>query len=158
MPLIEYPFSDLLSLSTLTLATASSEGEPHAAPIYFVALQSPISKVPPFQLYFFSVPDSRHSRDISASGLAAGAIYADTQDWREIHGLQLRGKVDSISNEHEWENAWQAYQKKFPFVKTLKDVVNQNRLYRFLPAWVRLVDNRQGFGHKQEWTFLDERS
>lgn len=26
-----------------------------------------------------------------------------------------------------------------------------NQLYGFTPKWIRLVDNNQGFGYKQEW-------
>jgi uncharacterized protein YhbP (UPF0306 family) len=25
-------------------------------------------------------------------------------------------------------------------------------LWRIEPAWMRLIDNRRGFGHKEEWT------
>lgn len=156
MSLTEYPFSDLLSLSTLTLATSSKEGKPHAAPVYFVAVHSPKGEMPPFRLYFFSEPESQHSQDISVTGWAAGAIYADTRDWREIRGLQLHGRVDSISRGLEWEAAWREYQQKFPFVITLKGIVAQNIFFGFLPTWVRFVDNRQGFGYKQECSFLNE--
>lgn len=47
---------DLLALSTMTLATAALNGEPHAAAVYFVAEG--------LQLYFFSAVDSQHSRDL----------------------------------------------------------------------------------------------
>lgn len=161
MQLNEYPFNDILALSTLTLTTASREGFAHAAPVYFEALQPPVvvrpaGDIAPFHLYFFSEPDSRHCRDIASSGWLAGAIYLDTQDWREIRGLQVRGKVRLMSEEPEWEAVFQAYQQKFPFVRAIQEEVAQNELYGFTPTWIRLVDNRPGFGFKQEWSYPDD--
>ena len=39
-----------------------------------------------------------------------------------------------------------------PFVAALKPLIARNQLYVFTPTWLRLVDNRRGFGYKQEWT------
>jgi len=33
-------------------------------------------------------------------------------------------------------------------------IVQRNALYVFSPTWVRLVDNRRGFGFKQEWDLV----
>ena len=156
--LSEYPFYDLLTLSTLTLATASPEGKPHAVPVYFVALMSSQGEAALLRIYFFSELDSRHSRDISATSLGAAAIYPDTHDWGQIRGLQMHGRVHPVPDGVKWERAWQGYLKKFPFVGELKEVVAKNTLYVFTPTWVRMVDNRQGFGYKQEWSFLNERA
>ena len=42
---------------------------------------------------------------------------------------------------------------KFPFVDAFKVIVARNVLFAFQPGWIRLVDNRKGFGFKQEWSF-----
>ena len=146
------PFEDLLALSTLTLATCGPDGEPHAAAVYFAASLSLAPGELP-QLYFFSHPDSQHSRDILANPRAAAACYPECYDWEDIRGLQMRGHVRQLAPGPEWEAAWACYLAKFPFVSGLKDVVAQNALYVFTPQWLRLVDNRRGFGFKQEWTF-----
>jgi uncharacterized protein YhbP (UPF0306 family) len=52
----------------------------------------------------------------------------------------------------EWDHAWELYVAKFPFVMELKAIVERNTLYAFIPSWVRQVDNRRGFGFKQEWS------
>ena len=70
---------------------------------------------------------------------------------QDIRGLQMNGNVIRLEHGQEWDAAWQVYQGKFPFVAGMKDIVARNNLYIFHPAWVRLVDNRQGFGFKQEW-------
>lgn len=161
MQLTLFPFSEILALSTLTLATTSREGIPHAAPVYFVAVQTPVAALRgddtvPFLLYFLSEPDSQHCQNTVSTGLAAGAVYPDRTDWREIRGLQLRGRVRKIPEGPEWEAAFQAYRQKFPFVGALKEIVAQNVLYAFKPTWIRMVDNRRGFGFKQEWSYPDE--
>lgn len=148
----EPPFDELLALSTLTLATSGPDGELHAAPVYFAA-KMPIVSGEAAQFYFFSDPDSQHSRDVFTRPKAAAAIYPVCQDWQDIRGLQMRGQVRMVSPGTEWEAAWKCYLAKFPFVKALKVVVARNGLYVFTAHWIRLVDNRQGFGFKQEWSF-----
>jgi len=137
-------FPDLLSLSTMTLATSGPSGEPHAAPVYFAAAET-------LYLYFFSDPHSQHSLDLARDARAAAAIYPECRDWRDIRGLQLHGEVHPVPPGLEWDAAWVLYAAKFPFVSGLKAVVERNVLYAFTPRWVRLVDNRRGFGFKQEW-------
>lgn len=134
---------ELLQLSTMTLATSSLHGEPHAAAVYFVAKD--------LKLYFFSDAKSQHSRDLQENPLAAVTIYPEVWDWRAIRGIQMRGRVEVIAPGEEWQLAWESYQRKFPFVKQLKTVVARNLLYGFEPTWLRWLDNRFGLGHKQEW-------
>jgi uncharacterized protein YhbP (UPF0306 family) len=147
-------FKDLLALSTMTLATANSSGEAHAAPVYFAALQSSTLSL---ELYFFSAPDSRHTQDLATNSHAAAAIYPETTGWEDIRGLQLEGSVRLLPEGIEWDAAWQVYLAKFPFTSTMKEIIAQNAFYAFHASWVRLIDNRLGFGYKQEWT-LDGRA
>ncbi len=53
-----------------------------------------------------------------------------------------------------WEKGWELYQDKFPFASSLKEIVARNTLYGFLPSWLRMVDNRKGFGFRKEWERL----
>jgi uncharacterized protein YhbP (UPF0306 family) len=138
------PFQDLLAIHTLTLATQGADG-PHAAPVYFAADED-------LHLYFFSDPQSQHAFHLAQDPRAAVAFYPPSQDWQEIRGLQMRGKVHLLKPGAQWEQGWACYRAKFPFVDALKAIVAQNALYVFTPHWIRLVDNRQGFGFKQEWT------
>jgi uncharacterized protein YhbP (UPF0306 family) len=144
---------ELLQLSTLTLATVGLTGKPHAAPVYFVA----ISEVPPIsgkslQLYFFSDPASQHAQDLTYRSEAAAAIYPEANTWQEIRGLQMHGVVQVVLPGREWELAWAKYQAKFPFTSAFKQVVALNRLYVLRPDWIRMLDNRRGFGFKEEWS------
>ncbi len=134
------------SVSTLTLSTTSPEGEPHAAPVYFAHDED-------INLYFFSEAKSQHAQDIAENPRAAVAIYPQCEGWRDIRGLQLRGRVDLVKSGDRWDLAWNLYKAKFPFVKNLEPIVVKNQLYVFSPNWIRLVDNSQGFGYKQEYRF-----
>jgi uncharacterized protein YhbP (UPF0306 family) len=137
------PFQDLLALDAMTLATQGAEG-PHAAPVFFAADEA-------LRLYFFSDPHSQHSLHLAQDPRAAVAFYPAAQDWNEIHGLQMQGQVRLLEQGAQWDQGWACYRAKFPFVDALKAVVAQNALYVFIPRWIRLVDNRRGFGFKQEW-------
>jgi uncharacterized protein YhbP (UPF0306 family) len=145
MSLDELLATNLLSTSTMTLATTGVNGETHAAPVYFVADED-------LQLYFFSVPDSQHAQDVAHRPAAAVAFYPECFSWEDIRGVQMRGEVHQVEPGMDWDRAWKLYQSKFPFVSALKEIVAQNALYVFTPSWVRLVDNQRGFGYKQEWT------
>lgn len=145
LPFANLPFADLLGVSTLALATADAQGRAHVAPVYFAADED-------LRLYFFSDPESRHAQDLAANPQAAGAIYPQCFGWQEIRGLQLHGAVQRGPPGAEWEAAWACYSAKFPFVLELKQAVERTSLYVLRPHWIRLVDNRQGFGYKQEWT------
>jgi uncharacterized protein YhbP (UPF0306 family) len=137
-------FSDLLFLSIMTLATTGSDGEPHAADVYFAADEE-------LRFYFFSDPLSQHGVDIAWSPRAAVTIHPESQGWEDIRGLQMRGEVKRIEPGSAWDGAWEKYVAKFPFVAGLKAVVDRNQLFVFVPHWIRLVDNRRGFGFKEEW-------
>ena len=135
---------DILTTSTLTLATCGADGCPHAAPVYFAADDQ-------LRLYFFSDPLSQHSLDLERDPRAAAAIYPECQGWQDIRGLQLKGEARQVPPGADWQAVWALYAAKFPFVHELKEAVGRNALYVFIQHWARLVDNRRGFGFKQEW-------
>jgi uncharacterized protein YhbP (UPF0306 family) len=138
--------AELLALSTMTLATAGPDSQPHAAAVFFAA-------GPDLGLYFFSEAHSQHAQDLRENPQAAISIYPQCNDWREIRGLQMRGPAHPLDPGAAWDTGWELYTQKFPFVNALKMIVQKNSLYVFSPEWIRLVDNRRGFGHKKEWTF-----
>jgi len=136
------------SVSTLTLATTDPKGNPHAAPVYFAHDNE-------LNLYFFSETKSQHGQDIARNPRAAAAIYPECEGWQDIRGVQLRGEVLRVESGETREKAWGLYKNKFPFVKALKAIVARNQMYVLVPNWMRLVDNTQGFGYKQEFRFSD---
>lgn len=134
---------ELMALPVMSLATTGPSGEPHAAAVYFAAGTAN-------RLYFFSETTSLHVGDLGANPQAAVTIQPLVKGYGEIRGLQLRGRVRPVPPGPEWDAAFALYQAKFPFVNELKEEVAQNTLYVFTPAWLRLLDNRRGFGFKEE--------
>lgn len=141
-----WPPADYLALPALTLATCGADGSPHAAGVYFAADEDN-------HYYFFSEAESQHMQDLALNPRAAATIQPHVSGWQDIHGLQLRGTVAPVPEGPQWEHAWQVYQAKFPFVAALKELIARNSLYVFTPDWIRLVDNRRGFGFKEEKEF-----
>lgn len=135
---------EFLNLSTMTLGTSGIAGQPHTAPVYFVADEF-------VNLYFFSNSNSQHIQDIEFNGLSAASIYPEIEDWREIRGLQIHGRVRGVLPE-EKKNTLRLYKAKFSFVSALGTVLRENNLYVFQPAWLRITDNRVRFGYKKEIT------
>ncbi len=136
---------EYLTLSTFVLATADEHGQPYAAPLYFAAHDS-------LACFFFSSASSQHSQNLAHRPQAAAAFYPESAAWKEIRGVQMRGEAAIVAPGPAWEAAWQVYREKFPFVEALQEEVARNQLYAFKPHWIRLVDNRQGFGYRREWT------
>lgn len=137
---------------TMTLATAA-DNAPWAAPVYYAALG------PAF--YFLSSPKARHIEAALASGIAAGAIYADDDSWRNLLGIQMSGRVSAVPAGVKASNAILAYIRKFPMVKTffsgikdigLNDFSRQFNagLYCFIPETIFFMDNSVSFGFRKE--------
>jgi uncharacterized protein YhbP (UPF0306 family) len=135
---------ELLHLTTMTLATIGLDGEPHAAAVYFACDDQ-------INFYFFSDAESQHALDNTNEPRAAITVNGEGGGWQEIYGLQLRGAITAVQSKNEWQGAWDHYQTKFPFVSNLQEIIVINQMYVFKPHWIRLIDNRKGFGFKQEW-------
>jgi uncharacterized protein YhbP (UPF0306 family) len=136
----------LAAHTTLTLATLAEDGRPQAAPLFYAEMDD-------LSLIFISEQRVRHSQNVAHDSRVAATIYADGQQWQTIQGLQLEGMCMALSGEAA-EAAQAAYLAKFPFISAdpfLAGMLQRVTFYRISPAWLRLIDNSQGFGHKEEW-------
>ena len=132
----------LAAHSTLTLATVNAHGLPEAAPLFYATDDD--------TLIWVSGPKSRHSRNTAAAGKAAVTVHNDVWSWSEIAGLQLEGEVNLIPLGPAREHAWEVFKTKFPFVVEFEAEVMRSEFYRFVPTWIRLIDNSVRFGYKEE--------
>ncbi len=132
----------LVAHSTMTLATVNANGLPESAPLFFASDED--------TLVFISGSLSRHSRNIAATGRGAVTVYNETWNWSEIAGLQMEGDANLIPLGPARERAWEAYKAKFPFVVEFEAEVSTSEFYRFVPTWIRLIDNKVRFGYKEE--------
>ena len=130
--------------STLVLATRSAEGTPRATPLYFAADAE-------LRLIFLSDPGSIHSLNADRDGRASVALYPEEADWRRLRGLQMAGSVQKLGGPQA-EAARASYARRFPFIGQLAEALAASAVYAFQPTWIRLIDNRRGFGFQQEWS------
>jgi uncharacterized protein YhbP (UPF0306 family) len=139
------PILDFLAAhNTLALATAGAGGQPHAAALFY-------AYTPELRLIFLSEPDMLHVQLIGEGAAVAVTIQADGQDWQRITGLQIHGWAQPAG-----DAARAIYLARFPFIartEVLARALKSVRFYEITPRWIRLIDNRLGFGHKQEWHF-----
>jgi uncharacterized protein YhbP (UPF0306 family) len=132
--------------TTLALATLAEDGRPQAAPLFYAEMDD-------LSLIFISEQKARHSQNVARDDRVAATIYADGQPWQTIRGLQLEGICTPLSGAPA-ETARTAYLAKYPFIlesKLLTGMLERVTFYKISPTWLRLIDNSQGFGHKEEW-------
>jgi uncharacterized protein YhbP (UPF0306 family) len=138
----------LAARSTMVLATVGPGGQAQSAPCFFVADRN-------LTLYFVSGVDSRHSRNLIERPRVATSIYVETHDWRDIQGVQLEGLAAQVEDQRELTRVWSLYRGKFPFAADFVVEVEGSNWYRVQPTWIRWIDNRVRFGHKEE-IWLDQ--
>ena len=144
------PLRLIQSRKTLVLATA--DPEPWCAPVYYVYQQQ--------SFFFFSSKESRHIRAALASNRCAASIFRDGDDWREIEGLQMDGKLERVQLGSQAVSVFRAYLNKLPKVKRsfpelALDLTRftqhfRTELYAFVPEQVFYLNNQTGLGKRRE--------
>ncbi len=140
---------------TMTIGTAQN-GIPWCAPVYYVFIS------PDF--FFFSSPSSRHIKEAISTGRASCAIFAESNTWKDIKGLQMAGTIEEVSSEDIAYSAFKEYKRKFPLLKelfqrsgslTLNVLIRafSVRLYRFRPQLIYYLDNSIEFGFRERIEF-----
>lgn len=140
----------LASHNTMTLATCAGAA-PWAATVFFASDD--------LRLYFFSAPQSRHCLNLAANPKVAVTVQEDYQDWRQIKGVQLEGRVELVDGVVAKAKAMAIYAIKYPEVITLFTDPNSGifhkaflkvKFYCVVPEKLFFIDNSAGFGKRQE--------
>lgn len=130
--------------TTLALATVNEHGLPHVAPVFYAADED-------LNLYFISESSSRHCQHLQKKPNVSAGIYRDGQHRSEVTGLQLWGCCRVVVKD---DTAKSIYLKKYGFIEQdaiLLKKFHDMSMYVIQSEGLRLIDNRKGFGHKQEW-------
>jgi hypothetical protein len=131
----------------LTLATVDADGRPYAAALFYAIDEN-------LRFHVVTDPATRHGQTLLANSAVAGAIQPDRQQWQDIMGIQFRGRCWQLTGAYR-ERAWEIYTARFPFLlrgnTALTAEVAKTAMWCIEPEWMRLIDNRLGFGHKEEW-------
>lgn len=145
----------LAAHTTMTLAYTDEDGPQACAVLYAADAAGGGAAGAGPVLYFVTATTTRHGRALAASGArAAFTAQRDGQEWSGLTGLQGRGRCRVLAGA-ERAAGWQVYLARFPFVagsERLRGALERTSLWELRPDWLRLIDNGQGFGHKEEWS------
>jgi len=144
MPIIDSQIIEFIHQHhVLTLAT-SFENKPYCANCFYVYI--PDDNV----FVFTSDEDTKHITDAISQPYIAGSIVLETDVIGKIQGIQFNGYVKKAEGD-EGKKAKRAYLKKYPFAVLMKTT-----LWILEPTFVKMTDNRLGFGKKLIWKKSDE--
>ena len=122
----------------LTLATCV-ENNPWCANCFYVYLEDENCFV------FTSDDATKHVKDVTVNSKVAGSVVLETKTVGKIRGIQFKGIMEIPKNELA-SKVKKAYLKKFPFAVLMKTT-----LWIVRPSYIKMTDNRLGFGKKLIW-------
>lgn len=125
----------------LTIAT-SVGNEPWCANCFYVYLEEENA------LVFTTGTDTRHGKEFTENPVVAGSVVLETMIIGKIRGIQFQGTVSEPVGEL-FEKAKSIYLKRFP-VAALMDT----RLWVVKLTFIKMTDNRLGFGKKLIWALF----
>lgn len=128
-PVLEY----LSAQNTLTLATSSATGTPHAATFLYVN-EGP-------SLYFWSKSATESSRHIEQNPLVAFTIDEYTDDLTQTRGVQGTGECSPLLSGEHIARVADLFGQKFPSLSP--GATMSIAFYRITPTEIQFIDNRR---------------
>jgi len=122
----------------LCLST-SIDNKPYTANCFYVYLPRENAFI------FTSDPTTKHGRQMIDNPNVALNIFLETKVIGKIQGLQITGEVKILSGDDE-KNAKKAYLREYPFA-----ILKLETMWKVFPNFMKLTDNRLGFGKKILW-------
>ena len=119
--------------NTLTLATASPSGTPHAATFLYVN-EGP-------SLYFWSKASTESSRHIEQNPLVAFTIDEYTDDLTQTRGVQGVGECSPLLSGEQIARVADLFGQKFPSLSP--GATMSISFYRITPTEIQFIDNRR---------------
>ena len=123
----------------LTIST-SVENEPWCANCFYVYLEDENA------LVFTTDSDTRHGKEFAINPFVAGSVVLETLVFGKIRGIQFQGTVSEPTGDI-LARAKSRYLKRFPVA-----VLMDTRLWLVKLTFVKMTDNRLGFGKKIIWS------
>lgn len=132
--------------SVMTLATASSDGHPHAVSLMYAS--------DGHDLFWLSDPATVHSTHLHHRGRCAVTISGQFDDFTVITGLKMRGRACRLSDVEAVRHGIALLGARHPFLRkfAISDLAHhlgKAAVYRFCPEAITLIDNTRRFGFKQ---------
>jgi len=124
--------------NTLTLATASPSGLPHAATMIYVN--------DGLALYFCTAPDTTTARQIEQNPAVSFTIDDYSPDWTKQKGIQGSGESNVVLAPQEISHVVSLFKQKFP---SLSDTRTSNlSFFRISPTSVQFINNEDQAGEQ----------
>jgi uncharacterized protein YhbP (UPF0306 family) len=131
--------------STLALATVDEHGLAAVAPLFYIVDED-------LSLYWLSSEKSEHSQNVAREPRVAGTVYAETDQWKQIVGVQMRGMATVVAEEARRKLLIERYCWRFQLGRVFRLMIGQSTLYAFRPHIFRFIDNSRGFASGFEVT------
>ncbi len=122
----------------LTLATCANN-EPYCANCFYTYVESKN------YLVFSSDENTKHITDVRGNNIVAASIVLETKTIGKIQGIQIKGNLIEAQNE-ELKVAKKAYLSQFPYA-----ILTSTKLWILKISYIKMTDNRLGFGKKLIW-------
>ena len=122
----------------LTLAT-SVDNKPYCANCFYVYLENRNAFI------FTSDIETKHIQDVLQNYYVAGSVVLETNVIGKIQGIQFNGLLHEPKDQLLVE-AKKSYLKRFPIAQLM-----QTTLWVLDLTFIKLTDNRLGFGKKLIW-------
>ena len=97
-------------------------------------------------LVFTTDEDTRHGKEFVENPFVAGSVVLETMVVGKIRGIQFQGIIYKPDGD-ELDKVKSCYLKRFPVAM----LMNTN-LWAIKPTYIKMTDNRFGFGKKLIWT------
>jgi uncharacterized protein len=122
----------------LTIATTAGN-EPWCANCFYVYLEEENS------LVFTTDGETRHGKEFIENPIVAGSVVLETMVLGKIRGIQFQGTISEPQGEM-LSRAKTSYLKRFPIA-----ILMDTRLWVVRLTYIKMTDNRLGFGKKIVW-------
>jgi len=124
----------------VSIATTDKLGNPWISPVAYSYDKN-------WNLYFTSLPDSKHCKNIKATKKVVCCIFDSHQLWGEGVGLQIEGVSEEVTLRNAIEATKIYSKRKYPYGKIkpgmikffLKELINKRTFYRFYKITPRVV-------------------
>lgn len=122
--------------ATLTLATSSASGTPHATTLTYVN-DGPV-------VYVWTRPETSTATNMDQNPIVAFAIDEYTEDWRDTKGIQGTAKSQVVLNPDEVSRTRGLFEAKYP---ALAGTLERNvSFFRLSPTQLQFIDNSAAEG------------
>ncbi len=133
--------------SALTLATATKDGEPHAATYLYVS--------DGIDLFLWLKPSSRTAENVKANRRVGFAIDEYAPDWRQTKGVQGSGRCEVVTGEGIAETAMR-FGEKFPDLSPGGSTANIS-FYRIQPDELDYIDSSEKSAEEFGFSYRTDR-